>query len=101
ATAPYPEGATGDASVMLAVTVGEDGAVREAAVEQGDEPFASAAREAARDFRFAPATRDGVPVAAKIRVEILFRPPVVEAIEPEEDEAAPPAGSSTPAPTER
>ena len=61
----YPEGAEGDASVTLVLTIGKDGQVQLAEVETGAEPFASAAKEAAASWRFEPATREGRPVAAK------------------------------------
>src|SRR5688572_9469004 len=77
ATAPYPEGATGDTTVTLRLTVEADGSVSEAIADEGGEPFASAAIAAAKAWRFDPATRDGVPVRARIRVEIAFRPPEV------------------------
>lgn len=95
ATAPYPEGASGDAIVIVAVTVGDDGAVRDAVAEEGDEPFASAAIGAARAWRFEPATRDERPIAARIRVEVVFRPPAV-APAPEPDEPPAPAAPAEP-----
>ncbi len=78
---------------MLAVTVESDGAVREAVVEEGNEPFASAAVAAARTWRFEPATRDGRPITAKIRVEVLFRPPEID--NAPAPEAEPPAVAAT------
>ncbi|WP_437621635.1 TonB-dependent receptor domain-containing protein [Sorangium sp. So ce1151] len=87
--AGYPDGAHGDATVRLVLTVNADGAVRSAIAEEGPEPFASAAVAAATSFRFAPATRNGAPVAARIRVEVRF----TEAAPP-----APPAPPSAPPP---
>lgn len=75
---PYPEGATGDADVVLELTIDKEGAVESARVVEGDEPFASSARVAAMDFRFEPATRDGLPIRAIIRAKITFYPPKVE-----------------------
>jgi hypothetical protein len=69
---PYPDGGTGDAAVILVLLIDAAGAVASAEVERGDEPFASAAREGAKRFVFKPATRDGVPAAAKIRYEVAF-----------------------------
>jgi TonB family protein len=103
----YPEGADGDAVVTLSVVVNRDGTVRSVAVTQGDEPFASAATEAARKFRFEPATRAGEPVAATIRFEIAFKAPV--AVPDEEDvkaaagtrpNASPAKGTAQAAPAE-
>ncbi len=90
----YPEGARGDAVVRLTVTVGDDGAVRDATPTASNEPFSSAARAAVLTFRFAPATRDGRPVSARIRFEITFREPTPEP----SPEAAPPAPSGAEAP---
>ncbi|HEU4412150.1 MAG TPA: TonB family protein [Polyangiaceae bacterium] len=71
----YPAGATGEALVMLELEVDVAGAVAGARVVEGGEPFAGAALEAARGFRFSPATRSGTPLRARIRFAITFRPP--------------------------
>ena len=85
----YPDDATGEATVMLIIIVEADGTVRSAIAESGEEPFASAAAEAAKSFRFTPATRDGTPMPAKIRIAIRFRPPEIVEEPPSKD--APPA----------
>ncbi|MDF2692934.1 MAG: TonB family protein / TonB-dependent receptor [Labilithrix sp.] len=96
---PYPEGAKGDATVILVLIVGEDGAVRSASPEGADEPFLGAAAEAARAWRFDPATRGGRPLAARIKIAITFRAPVVMAAAVEPDpEPTPRARPSAPAP---
>ncbi|HSU40573.1 MAG TPA: TonB-dependent receptor, partial [Polyangiaceae bacterium] len=87
-TVPYPEGATGNVVVTLTLVVNRDGTVRSAEVTHGDEPFASVAVAAARDFRFTPATRGGQPVAATIRFEVEFVAPAPNA------EATTPNGSA-------
>ncbi|MEY2933873.1 MAG: hypothetical protein RL033_4622, partial [Pseudomonadota bacterium] len=71
----YPAGGRGEAEVLLELIVGRDGTVRSASVERGPEPFASAALEAVRDFRFEPARRGGQPVPARIRFEVKYVPP--------------------------
>ena len=71
----YPAGASGDVEVLLEVLVSKDGTVREASPLEGEEPFATLAARAALGWSFEPATRDGVPVAAKIRLEVVFREP--------------------------
>lgn len=75
-TAPYPEGAKGEATVVVTIVVNADGSVRSVAAESEQRVFAAAAESAARAWRFEPATRDGKKVPARIRAEILFRPPV-------------------------
>ena len=72
----YPEGGQGEAVVTLTVVVNRDGSVRSVSVTTGDEPFASAAAQAVRAYRFEPATRKGQPVAATIRFEVKFAAPV-------------------------
>jgi TonB-dependent receptor-like protein/TonB-like protein len=81
----YPEGASGDAEITLILTIEKDGKVRLAEVEAGGEPFATAAKQAAAAWRFQPATRDGIPVAAKIRFVATFHgeKTVLEPAEPE------------------
>lgn len=101
ATVPYPEGATGDVTILVLLVVGADGAVESATAEGGSEPFASAAVNAARAWRYEPATRDGKPVRARIRVAIDFHPPVEEEVkeeEPKPEDAKPPAPGATTAP---
>jgi len=70
----YPPGASGTARVLLELVIERDGSVRSAQVLFGLEPFASAAIEAARGFRFAPAQRNGQPVPARIRFEVEYTP---------------------------
>lgn len=82
---PYPEGGSGDAAVVLVLVIEADGTVRSAEVESGEEPFASAARTAALGWRFAPATRDGAPMVAKIRYQVGFTELIEET--PAEDPA--------------
>ncbi len=72
---PYPGGASGDASVLLFVSVSNQGAVTDAAVKRGDPPFTDAAIVAVKGWLFTPATRDEVPVASRIAVEIVFHAP--------------------------
>jgi hypothetical protein len=99
---PYPAGGTGDAVVVLALTVGANGAVRAVRVIEGSEPFVAAAVRVAPEFRFTPGTRGGRTIAATIRFEVTFRAPVAEAAPaattpvpgtapPSPDAAAPPA----------
>jgi TonB family protein len=79
----YPAGGQGQAEVLLELIVGRDGTVRSASVESGPEPFASAALEAVRDFRFEPARRGGQPVPARIRFEVKYVPPPEPLVTPE------------------
>ncbi|APR81935.1 TonB family protein / TonB-dependent receptor [Minicystis rosea] len=88
----YPSGASGDASVVLLLTVAKDGGVRDVVVVSGDEPFASAAKRAVEALRFVPATRAGLAIAARIRFRADFH-------EPKQAEAKPPAPAPQAAPT--
>jgi len=77
---PYPPEAKGDASIILRLTINADGTVRDAQATEGEEPFATAAVQAATRWRFEPATRDGQPVAAIVRFAVSFvePPPVLQ-----------------------
>jgi TonB family protein len=70
----YPEGAAGEAEVVLDLTVAADGTIADAAVVSGAAPFDEAALEAVRAWRFEPATRQGRPIAARIRYTMRFEP---------------------------
>lgn len=87
-TAAYPEGAEGDATVVLLVEIGADGTVVSATPERGVDPFATAAATASASWRFEPATRGGVAMASRIRVEVRFIAPPPPATPP-----APPSKS--------
>lgn len=80
---PYPEGASGDAVVVLELLIDEQGDVADVKVEEGDEPFATRAKEGARAFKFEPATRDGKPIKSRIRYKLSFTPPVIIETPPE------------------
>jgi hypothetical protein len=84
---PYPEGATGDAAVILELVVNADGSVRTAKALEPAEPFSGQAELAAFRFEFEPAKRDGRAIAAKIRLEIRFHAPVPETPSERPDEA--------------
>jgi TonB family protein len=71
-TASYPEGASGDAVVVVELTVDRRGGVSDARAIEGAEPFASAAVAVAYSWRFEPAVRGDAPVAARIRVAVEF-----------------------------
>jgi hypothetical protein len=75
----YPEGASGEATIVLTLLIAADGSVQSAAATEANEPFSTRAEAEALAFRFEPALRDGKPVAAKIRLEIVFKPPPPEA----------------------
>jgi hypothetical protein len=85
AAVAYPEGASGDATIVLTLTIAPDGSVRDAVPVLEVEPFSSAAAAAARTWRFEPATRNGTPIAAKIRFEVVFHAPEPEAPPPAPD----------------
>ena len=93
---PYPEGASGDVTVVLTITVNVDGSVRSAVPAEERAPFSALATEAALTWRFDPATRDGVPLASKIRIEVVFHAPV-----PPTPLPPPPAASATVGPLPR
>jgi TonB family protein len=91
--AAYPEGAIGNAEVIVAVVVNADGSVRSARVVSGADPFAAAAVAASSGWRFDPATRDGKPISVTVRALIAFTAPPP----PEPPPASAPPAASTPA----
>ncbi len=91
ARVPYPEGARGDATVVLVLVVTTDGTVKDATSDGAGPPFSDAAIAAARAWTYEPATRAGRPVAAKIKVLVAFTQP-----KPPEPEPPPPAEPSRP-----
>lgn len=91
----YPEGASGDARVVVTLVVDEIGMVTEAVADAAAEPFSSVAIQAVRGWRFEPATRNGKAVAAKIKVELLFRQPEPVAAAPEPPDVAGPTDPAT------
>lgn len=91
--APVPP----SASVDLQVTIGRDGSVSEVTLLSALRPDIDAlVLEAARQMRFAPATRDGVPIPARIRFRYRIPPPQ----DPQPAEGAPPAAAEPAPPTE-
>jgi hypothetical protein len=84
----YPEGASGEATVILTLTIGDDGSVRAAVPAETNEPFSSRAEATALTWRFEPATRGGRPIGSKIRMEIVFRPPEIIPVAPAPDPRA-------------
>ena len=72
---PYPAGAEGEASVVLELEIEQDGRVGSATVREGQAPFDAAARTAALEWRFAPATRNGLPIRARVLAKVTFRAP--------------------------
>ena len=72
----YPAGQTTASTVVLAITVGKDGTVRDLSVVQsGGAPFDAAAAAAARRFVFTPAEVNGEPAAVKIPYTLTFAAP--------------------------
>lgn len=96
----YPAGAAGDAEVVLELVVGADGRVESAHAISGDEPFVSAALDAARAWTFTPAHRGDVAVRARVRMAVAFHapppppPPAPDTTAPEAASAPSPPGPS-------
>jgi TonB family protein len=97
ADVPYPSGASGEARVVLVVVVDASGETTGVTVRAGEPPFAEAALAGVRRWRFSAATKDDVPVAAKITVTVTFHAPAPKAPPPPPQPA--PSRSPTPAPT--
>lgn len=97
--AVFPEGEpplTTERTVVLVVTVEQDGRVGEVTVAtSGGERFDAAAVSAVRAFTFEPASRDGVAMASRIKVPFRFAPPPSLPAPPAAS-AASPSGAPTP-----
>jgi TonB family protein len=84
--AQYPEQAIKDkvnkpVEVVLVLEVDADGRVRSATVETpAGHGFDEAAVEAAKRLELQPATRNGQPIAAKIRHKYVFTPPPAQLV---------------------
>lgn len=70
-----PEGNARRGRVLLLVTVAADGNVSDVAVREGLSPEVDeAVQKAVKLWKFAPATRDGQPTAARIFVAVAIQP---------------------------
>jgi TonB family protein len=104
--AEYPRSALADrkhGDVTLALTVDVDGHVSKVDVmESGGADLDEAAEVAAHRWTFAPAMRDGKPVASRIRVPFHFAPPAAppELVAPTSDATPEVAGHVVPGATE-
>jgi TonB family protein len=75
----YPPKAIASGVVLIEALVDERGSVTEAAVIRSAPPFDAPALEAARQWRFRPATLEGRPAARYVYVIFGFPQPVVDA----------------------
>lgn len=73
----YPANAVAGGTVVLKVTVGSDGEVKDVEVLQGANGFTQQAVETVKKWKFAPAKFDGKPVAASLPVAFSFSQPIV------------------------
>lgn len=83
-TVAYPEGAQGEELVVVELTLNTAGRVEHASAVTGALPFTLAAERAGLEWVFTPARRidpttgETQALAARIRVEVHFRPDVAE-----------------------
>jgi TonB family protein len=75
----YPPMGTGDAVVIVELRVGETGGIRGATVVRSAPGFDASAVDAAWQWRFRPAVRDGRPVSTIAYLVFGFRAPVTSA----------------------
>jgi len=115
-----PEGADQGGTVVLLVTIGADGAVRDISVSQtAGAPLDASAIAAVARWKFKPALRDGQPVEARVRIPVRFEaaappplqsapraaqvpvpgaPPAPPVLEPSTPAPAPPPAAPPPTP---
>jgi TonB family protein len=70
----FPAGAKGPAKVVADVTLLPDGTVAEAAIVEGDSPYAEAMLATLRTWRFA-SEADGTPIAFQVQADFAPGPP--------------------------
>jgi TonB family protein len=70
----YPVGAKGQGKVVADVTLLPDGTVAEAAIREGDTPFADVMLQVLRTWRFA-AEPDGPPISFQVQGDFVPGPP--------------------------
>lgn len=75
---PYPPGAQGEGIVVVEVEVGTTGEVQSARVVVPAAGFDAAAADAARRWRFRPASREGKAAPSVAYLVFGFRPPVTQ-----------------------
>ena len=85
----YPASSSTSATVVLELDVDTNGRVTGVKSISGEPPFSSVAVEAAQAWLFAPAQRNGRPVAARFRFTVQFEPPPEEAPLPDAPQVAP------------
>lgn len=81
-----------DVQIIVELIIDSEGNVSSATLVTGQEPYATATVAAAPDWKFVPARRDGVPVAAKIHFAVTF------AETPDEPTGITPARGASPDP---
>jgi protein TonB len=64
-----------EGSVVLELTVGEDGSPQDLKVVSGPSVLARAATEAIRQWRYRPALLNGKPIVAQKQITVIFRAP--------------------------
>ena len=74
--AQYPVNSVVSGSVVIQVTVGANGKATAWQTVRALDPCTCFALEAAKKWRFRAATLDGQPVASKIAIDFIFRPPL-------------------------
>ena len=74
----YPPGALADGVVLVEIIVERDGTVEAVRVLRSSAAFDQAATDAALQWKFRPARRDGTPVPSFAYIVFGFRQPVTE-----------------------
>ena len=74
ASPAFPAGTKGPAKVIADVTLQPDGTVAEAAIREGDSPYAEAMLHTLRTWRFA-SEAEAPPIAFQVRAEFVPGPP--------------------------
>lgn len=73
----YPANAVAGGTVVLRVTIGPGGELKNVEVLQGASGFTQQAVETVKKWKFAPARFDGKPLVASLPVAFSFSQPIV------------------------
>jgi TonB family protein len=86
-----------EGTVILGCVIGEEGTVRDCEVVKSLDPtngLDQAALAAAKQWRYEPGTKNGVPVPVRVTIEMAFRIPAPERWPPVFDRAAMPSAAA-------
>ncbi len=87
----YPEHSTAQGTVLLTITVSIEGRAQDVKISESVSPAVdAAAQDAVHKWRFSPALRGNVPIAARIKVAVPMAPPLASTVPSTKSPSRPP-----------